>query len=467
MDMGTSGRKTTKSSGRNKKEMKRSQKAKSSLLVTIALLVSCYLFIIFGLLFHTSAHPVLFEKYTAKYFLSLILFIIIAPLATFGIFKLFQKYSKKVVVSFMIFVLILVVFVSEFALRIKYKQYESTNYRATIDNFDPFLQGKTAKNDNLPVNSLGFRGEEIQENKPENTFRIVVLGGSTVLNREVAYEKNAVRLLEKKLRQKYPQKKIEVINAGQSGYTSEHSLIQYMFKIRDLQPDLLIMWHGINDMGVSCTYPGQTYGSYKSDYSHAFGPLAKIVFDYFRPQPVIQIKLVSADFLLQAFRDNLYSDVTKHLFIKRLEQQAKNYRENKNTIFTHEFPSLNAYQRNLDYFILLTKEQNTPLILGNQPNIFIQNPTIKETEKILSPRLVCIKDNKNYSLESLHYGVTLFNNTTKKIAEENDVLFVDLDNKVPKNLSHFVDSVHYTEKGNEVIAQELFKKISDNSLIRE
>jgi len=176
----------------------------------------------------------------------------------------------------------------------------------------------------LHVNSLGFRGEEIQQTKPKNTFRLAVLGGSTVLNQEVSYEKNAVRLLEEKLQKYYPDKKIEVINAGKDGYNSEHSLIQYMFKIKDLDPDLIIMWHGANDMGESCSTGDITYGDYKSDYSHQFGPLAHIVFNYFRPQPLIQIKLVSVDFLFRALNDNLYSDFTNK--IKAVQSETDHLR---------------------------------------------------------------------------------------------------------------------------------------------
>lgn len=428
-------------------------------------LLSVYLFIILGFLFHTSAHPAILGKYTIKYVFLVGAFIIIFPMLLILVQKISSLLPKRYFFIYTVIFFILLLSLSEIYLRIKYRNYESTYYTSTIDNFNPFLQSQLAKTDNLHINSLGFRGEEIQTKKPAGTFRIVVLGGSTVLNREVTYEKNAVRVLEKKLRLYYPQKKIEVINAGQSGYNTEHSIILYMFKIRDMQPDLVIMWHGINDMGQSCLMEGLTHGNYKSDYSHEYGALAHLVFSNFQPQPIVQIKIVSFDFLVKAIRDNVYSDITNKIQDYILLKQAENYITNKNTIIVHDYPSIDAYKRNLSYLIVLTKNDSIPLILGNQPNLLINNPTVKEAEKISFPRPFCIKDNKNYSFESLHYGITLFNTATKQIAETNGTDFVDLDSKVPKNLSYFFDSVHYTEKGNAIIADTLFKEIIDKNFI--
>ena len=219
---------------------------------------SCYIVLILGFVLHTSSHPQILNKYTFKYF-----FFLIVLIGGFFPSPFFIKsvLSSRHKVSILFFIIIIIFAPAELFLRNKYKNYESNTYTYTIDNFNPFLQSQIAKQENLTVNSLGFRGEEISAKKPKNTFRIVILGGSTVLNREVPFEQNAARLLEKKLRKQYPDKKIEIINAGKDYYTSEHSLIQYMFKISDLNPDLVIMWQGVNDMLMSCLSEGRgTHG---------------------------------------------------------------------------------------------------------------------------------------------------------------------------------------------------------------
>jgi lysophospholipase L1-like esterase len=348
----------------------------------------------------------------------------------------------------------------EFFLRYKYRDFESNSYQYDINYFHPYLQAQLVKGEDIHVNSFGFRGDEIALKKPVNTFRIVVLGGSTVLNREVPYKKNAVRLLEKKLQKEYPDKKIEVINAGKDGYNSEHSLIQYLFNIKDFSPDLIIMWQGINDLYLSCTPSDNEYGSFKRDYSHAFGALMRMATSYFRPQPLVAFKSVAFDFLLKNLRDNLYSDIILSYKNKAENRLAEDYRKNgTNYIKVNEFPSNSTYERNLNSLISAVKADGVPIILGDQANLYKKSVSIEESKRLIFPNLVCRKDGRYYSMDSIRVGIEKFNETTKRVAVQNNIPFVDLDKEMPKNLSYFLDSVHYTEKGNELIASSLFNFI--------
>src|SRR5262245_15443579 len=70
-------------------------------------------------------------------------------------------------------------------------------------------------NIHIKINSLGFRGDEFPRVKPPNTFRIVVLGASTTFNSEVSSnEATWPARLQEKLRQAFPGRNIEVINAS-------------------------------------------------------------------------------------------------------------------------------------------------------------------------------------------------------------------------------------------------------------
>ncbi len=425
--------------------------------------ITFYLFVLLGLIFHSSAHPQLFSKYTIKYFIMLIGLIFFLPVL---LWLLLHMSWKKMLILF-IAICLLIVLPAELFLRHKYHNFESNTYRYTIDSFHPFLQAKLTKEDNLTINSLGFRSEEIKQQKQAGTYRIVVLGGSTVLNREVSFEKNAVRLLEKKLRKEFPDRKIEVINAGKDYYTSEHSLIQYLFVIKDLDPDLIIMWHGINDMVFgSCPREGIfSHGEVKSDYSHVLGPVTQVAMQYFTIPPVMQIKLVTADFIAKALKDNLYSDLIKPKEQREIAYVAQEYKDNKNTISVKNFPSLSVYKRNLESFIAATKADGVPIILGDQPSLYKTNNSSEETQKILATQLICIKDGKYYDAQSMKSGLDSFNMATKRIAVDNELLFVDLDKGVPKNLNYFLDNVHYTEKGNAQIAELLYNVIVSNELL--
>ena len=100
----------------------------------------------------------------------------------------------------------------------------------------------------LPThNSLGFRGSEISKIKEPGVFRIAAIGGSTTYSSGTNNESTYPLLLEKALRNKYGYQQVEVINAGVPGYTSWESLVNFQFRVLDLNPDLIIIYHGTND----------------------------------------------------------------------------------------------------------------------------------------------------------------------------------------------------------------------------
>jgi lysophospholipase L1-like esterase len=98
-------------------------------------------------------------------------------------------------------------------------------------------------------NSLGFRNNEFSLKKPDNVYRIAVLGGSTVYTVKVRdNEKTFTAQLANVLRTRYGYKHLEVINAGFSGYSSWESLINFEFRVLDLAPDLVIVYPGADDV---------------------------------------------------------------------------------------------------------------------------------------------------------------------------------------------------------------------------
>ena len=71
------------------------------------------------------------------------------------------------------------------------------------------------------------------------------------------------RQLEASLRKRFPLLGLDVINAGVSGYSSMESLINLQFRVLALEPDLIIIYHAINDVGTRLVDPEL----YRSDNS--------------------------------------------------------------------------------------------------------------------------------------------------------------------------------------------------------
>ena len=113
-------------------------------------------------------------------------------------------------------------------------------------------------------NALGYRGEDIVQPKPEDVFRIVTLGGSTTYGEFI--EDNAQTYpaqLERELRETHGFERVEVINAGVPAYTSWESLVNLQFRVLDLEPDLIIIYHGVNDINPRLSDPA-TYSGHNA-----------------------------------------------------------------------------------------------------------------------------------------------------------------------------------------------------------
>lgn len=113
-------------------------------------------------------------------------------------------------------------------------------------------------------NSLGFRGPEISLPKPDGVYRIAVLGGSTVYTAFVADDAAAFPAqLQGLLRGKHGYRAVEVINAGVPGYNSWESLINLVFRVLDLDPDLVVVYFGTNEVHARLVRPD----AYRGDNS--------------------------------------------------------------------------------------------------------------------------------------------------------------------------------------------------------
>ena len=104
-------------------------------------------------------------------------------------------------------------------------------------------------------NSYGYRGEEFSLHKPDGSYRIVAVGGSTTYGIDIEdFRHSYPYQLGEYLRQQ-GHENVEVINAGVVGYTSHQTLINIQFRVLPLQPDLVVIYQGYNDIHSRFVYP--------------------------------------------------------------------------------------------------------------------------------------------------------------------------------------------------------------------
>lgn len=99
----------------------------------------------------------------------------------------------------------------------------------------------------MSINSLGLRGEEFSVEKG-NKYRIICLGGSSTMGNGISDDAHTwPAQLQKLLREKYPKREIEVINAGGFAYASYELLAKYLFQLSNYSPDMVIFYETFND----------------------------------------------------------------------------------------------------------------------------------------------------------------------------------------------------------------------------
>jgi len=97
------------------------------------------------------------------------------------------------------------------------------------------------------VNSLGFRGDDIQRKKPKGTLRVLCLGDSTTYGVMVQGTRIYAQLLKGKLSESLAPRGVEVLNGGVPGYSSLQVALFLSEQGFALEPDLITLCVGVND----------------------------------------------------------------------------------------------------------------------------------------------------------------------------------------------------------------------------
>lgn len=267
--------------------------------------------------------------------------------------------------------------------------------------------------------------------KPPGVFRIVCLGGSTT---EGLKAKGYPVALATMLEEKYPSETIEVINAGKYFYSTQHSIIQYLFYLKELEPDLIILFHGVNDLITSFTMPPFSSHPFRRDYGHFFGPLA-----------YIRYPRTFEDFLSGFF----YADLL---------------RPNLKPAPFPEFISQHSFRRNLETIIHITESEGIPLILSNQAHCYsLQGDS--DPGFLRFQRYFLVDTNHFADEKSWYNGMELFNRIAKETAEKFSVPFVDQSKAFNGRRDLFRESIHMTPEGTQLKARLFFNKIVQLKLL--
>lgn len=118
----------------------------------------------------------------------------------------------------------------------------------------------------MPIHVAGdlhYRNGTVPLVKEVDEVRIVCMGGSTTRNKRS--ENSYAELLEDHLNSHHRASRIRVLNAGSEGFSTAHTLVNFALRNLDAQPDVLFVYHNINDLSANWFHHPPT-----SDYSEKY-----------------------------------------------------------------------------------------------------------------------------------------------------------------------------------------------------
>ena len=99
----------------------------------------------------------------------------------------------------------------------------------------------------IRTNSTGLRGPEVTIPKPDNVYRIILLGDETIFSPEIPESEHCIRLLHDLL-QTQSHLAVEIINAGLPGACPLTEYLLFKQRLLALQPDLVLVHYDWSDV---------------------------------------------------------------------------------------------------------------------------------------------------------------------------------------------------------------------------
>ncbi|MBU1905513.1 MAG: SGNH/GDSL hydrolase family protein [Candidatus Omnitrophica bacterium] len=315
------------------------------------------------------------------------------------------------------------------------------------------------------TNSLGLVGEEISLEKPENVFRILVLGDSFTEGLHVDEGKNFCERLEYLLNKDQIIRDFEVINAGMSGYSP---IAEYLFLKRELlklKPDLIILQLFPNDV-----FEDNKTGAMSVLNQDGFPiKINKFFIDRYYNNPDCFNGVMQKELLYKWHK----FIISKSMFLQSFARASKKF--HKKSSFHLAMTELPEYDDRHQFFIVQgyntlfkdVKFREKALSNTRKYILRIKDLAEKNNDRFF---MFCIPPEGQLNVDHLndyysyfpkaanHY----FNKRLKQLSRRNAIDYLDLRAVLNKNKDkdlYYKEDGHLKEIGHSIVAEELFKRI--------
>lgn len=312
------------------------------------------------------------------------------------------------------------------------------------------LHGVTGHNV-FSINNLGFRGDPVAVPKPDKEFRIFIVGGSTAecLYLDDTQALNSVLQTELKIHGPMRFAGVRVYNAAKSGDRSDDHIAMITQKILHLQPDMIIVFAGVNDLLAAM----RGY-----DFAHRASPVGNQL------GLNLILRMAATEFQLPRRLDYVVSEFVGRE--RRVMEQIKatsDYREKAKLAMaapeTSVRPSvdLEAYRINLRTIAGALQSQNVPLIFMTQASTWNSaiDPAAKAWHWLINV------NGTRYREDQMDQALEEYNDVMREVARNNGIRLYDLAQRLPKSLAYMYDDVHFNTNGVRVATEQLANVVID------
>jgi lysophospholipase L1-like esterase len=284
------------------------------------------------------------------------------------------------------------------------------------------------------TNSLGLRSPEIPRARSPGSFRIAVVGASTVMGVGAATNEDTFpALLESRLRKMFPGRTIEVINAGIAGYTLEDERLLLERLILPLRPDLVIAYTGVNDF---------------RDYCDESVEPGKIVAAQRHGLPLIA---------LPGWLRSVKLTLENTAFLRVAPSRVGDKRDPHSV-------DLGPYRARLEALARTALSAKIAVVLATNARAYRpeQPPEQQQRLSFMAHQyfLPC------FDIAGLHALHDLHNAEILKLGKRMGFPVLPLAERIPGGERYFDDSFHLSNEGERLVAEEIFQFLMANHLVR-
>ena len=275
------------------------------------------------------------------------------------------------------------------------------------------------------IDSLGFKSPEISLRKPDSTFRILTIGNSCTWGPPVD-SFSYPRTMERSLRARVKSGKIEVVNAAVKGYNFDR-VLKRLEEFMAVDPDLVTIYLGWNHT-IGRADPR------KSEFLYNHLALYRIYYH----------------FIVNRTDTGLDSDFAKKTFFNAQDRAMAAFQDYD---FTYDLEDLE------DIIDIIRNKYHCPVAIITLAGLL--DYRVQPDSAALAMAYPIASTNNLYAYVLL---TKKFNDSLRLIARKHNLLMFDLEAfsipvMVPRS-SYYIDSVHPSLKGYQVIGKYLADEIS-------